>query len=361
MKRHLTITLPVIASGLLGALLILFAWGLPPFTTGAQTTDNAYVRGAVTVISPQVPGILAEVAVQDFAEVHAGDLIARIDDRSYRARFDQAVANLAASRAALGNNDLQQGSREANLAVAVAQLHNAEAVRDKAQLDVDRIAPLLRDHIQSRSVGDDRAATLRQAGIGVEQARAAQLVAERALAETQGQRAGLEAAVQAAQAAVDLARIDLENTRIRAPRSGRLSEVGARPGQYVSAGTQVTALVPDQLWIMANFKETQIAGLRPGQRAHIMVDALEGEPLVGRVEGFSPATGSEFAVIRADNATGNFTRVAQRLPVRIALDPQQPAMRLLTPGMSAIVRVDAAQTPREAAVAAAEAAAAHGS
>lgn len=361
MQRHLTITLPVLALGILGTLLILFAWGLPPFTTGVQTTDNAYVRGAVTVISPQVPGIITEVAVQDFAEVQPGDLIARIDDRSYRARYDQAIANLAAARAALGNNDLQQGSREANLAVATAQRHSAEALCDKAQLDVDRIAPLLRDHIQSRSTGDDRAAALRQAQIGVEQAIAAHLVAERALAETRGQRAGLEATVQASQAAVDLARIDLDNTRIRAPRAGRLSEVGARIGQYVSAGSQLTALVPDQLWVVANFKETQIAGLRAGQRAHIMVDALEGEPLVGRVERFSPATGSEFAVIRGDNATGNFTRIAQRVPVRIVLDGNQPAMRLLAPGMSAVVRVDASQTPHEAAVAAAEPAAAHGS
>ncbi len=354
MKRHLTITLPVLACGIAGALLILFAWGLPPFATSAQTTDNAYVRGAVTVISPQVPGIIAEVAVQDFAEVHEGDVIARIDDRAYRARLDQTMANLAAARAALGTNELQQGSREANLAVAEAQRQNAEAVRDKAHLDFDRIAPLLQANIQSRSRGDDLRAALRQAEIGVEQATAAHLVAERALAEAKGQRAGLDAAVQAAEAAVQLARIDLDNTRILAPRAGRLSEVGARVGQYVSAGSQITALVPEQLWVIANFKETQVAGLRAGQHAEVTVDALDGVTLRGRIEGFSPATGSEFAVIRADNATGNFTRVAQRVPVRIRLDAGQPATRLLAPGMSAIVRVDATRTPHEAAVAAAE-------
>ncbi|RVT99507.1 HlyD family secretion protein [Rhodovarius crocodyli] len=343
MKRLLTTVFPALVIGIAGALFVLHAWGLPPFTSAVQMTDNAYVRGAVTTISPQVSGYIVDIPLQDYAEVHEGDLIARIDDRSYRARLEQARATLASAQAALANLELTRASREASIVVATAQIHNAQAGVEKAQLDLNRILPLLASQVQSRATGDNARVALRQAEAALEQARASHLVAERALAETQGQRQNLQAAVEGAEAAVHLAEIDLANTRVVAPRNGRLGEIGARVGQYVSPGTQVTALVPDQVWVIANYKETQIAGMRPGQVATLRVDALGGLALTGHVERFSPAAGSEFSVIRADNATGNFTKVAQRMPVRIAIDPGQAMAGLVSPGMSVVVSIDTDQ------------------
>ena len=180
----------------------------------------------------------------------------------------------------------------------------------------------------------------------MDEAAAAIEVSRQALATTIGSRAGLEAAVRSAEAAVELARIDLANTRIKAPQDGRLGEVGARLGQYVTAGSQLMAVVPKDVWIIANFKETQLTGMKVGQPVVFTVDALDKARLNGHVERFSPAAGSEFSVIRADNATGNFTKVAQRVGVRISIDPGQPRAEALAPGMSVEVRIDKAADPQ---------------
>jgi multidrug resistance efflux pump len=335
-------TIPALLIGLLGVLLVLYTWRLPPFTSTVQVTDDAYVRGLVTTVSPQVAGYLVEIPVQDYAEVKEGDLLARIDDRIFQQRVAQARAQLAASQAALSNLDVQRRTKEAQIEVAHAQIENAEAVLTKAQADLRRIEPLIEQNIQSRAQGDTVRAALRQAEAGLAQARASESVAQQSLAETLATRTNLEAAVQGAEASMHLAEIDLQNTRILAPGDGRLGEVGARVGQYVTAGTQITSLVPDRRWVVANYKETQLAGMRVGQPVTFRVDALRGAELTGRIERFSPATGSEFSVIRADNATGNFTKVAQRLPVRIAIDPNQPLARELAPGMSVVVRINTA-------------------
>ncbi|WP_156503112.1 HlyD family secretion protein, partial [Tistrella mobilis] len=179
-----------------------------------------------------------------------------------------------------------------------------------------------------------------QAVAALAQAEAAVEVAKQDLQSVIVGRGTLDAAVEAARAAVRLARIDLDNTRITAPVDGRMGEIGVRLGQYVTAGTQLAAIVPADRWIIANFKETQLSGMRPGQPVSFTVDALPGQSFRGRIERFSPATGSEFAVLKPDNATGNFTKVAQRLPVRIAIDGDQPALDGLAPGLSVVVRVD---------------------
>ncbi len=146
--------------------------------------------------------------------------------------------------------------------------------------------------------------------------------------------------MESAEAAVQLARIDLDNTEITAPVDGRLGEVSARLGQYVTAGTRVATIVPDKVWVVANFKETQVRGMKVGQPVKFTVDALGDAPLSGRIEDFSPATGSEFSVLAASNATGNFIKIAQRIPVRIAIDPDQPLADSLAPGMSVVARID---------------------
>ncbi|MDB5369071.1 MAG: hemolysin secretion protein [Roseomonas sp.] len=338
-------TIPVLAVGLAGVLLVLHAWRLPPFTSAVEMTDNAYVRGLVTVISPQVAGYIVEIPVQDYMGVKTGTLLARIDDRIYRQRLEQARAALSSSQASLANLSVQRMTREANIDVAKAQVQNAQAILAKAEADNKRISPLAASNFSSRASLDTVRAALRQAEAGLAQARASETVAEQNLAETMATRPALEAAVHNAEAAVQLAEIDLQNTRILAPEDGRLGEVGTRVGQYVQAGTQLTTVVPPRRWVVANYKETQIAGMRAGQPVSFTVDGLGGAELAGRLERFSPATGSEFSVIRADNATGNFTKVAQRLPVRISIDEGQPLAERLRPGMSVIVSIDTAAAP----------------
>lgn len=333
-------TLLAAALGIAGILLVLYAWRLPPFTSSVQTTDNAYVRGQVTIISPQLAGYIAEVAVQDFQRVKAGQLLVKIDDRIYEQKLQQAKATLASQQAALANSEQKQRSDEARIVSSQAQVDSAQAALTAAEANWNRIAPLLERGVTTQSQADQARAAFDQATAALHQAQASLEVSRQDLASTLVSRQSLEAAVQGAQAAVRLAEIDLQNTRIVASESGQLGEVGARLGQYVAAGTQLLSIVPERIWVVANFKETQLPGMKVGQPVTFTVDALEHAQLTGHIERFSPAAGSEFSVIRTDNATGNFTKVAQRIPVRIAIDPGQPLAERLSPGMSVVVSVD---------------------
>ena len=336
-------TFGFIALAIAGALLILYAWGLPPFVSSIESTENAYVRGQTTIIAPQVSGYVAEVLVQDFDTVKAGQVIARIDDRIYRQRVEQAMASREGQRATLANADQSQRSSAATLGGQAAAVLNARAQLQRAQADMRRVQELVQEGSVSLRERDQTLAALRQAQAGVLQAQAQRSVAAEQVRTVQVGRGGLKAAVSGGDAAVSLAQIDLSNTIIRAPQSGRLGEVGVRLGQFVTAGTQLTTLVPPRVWVSANFKEAQTARIAPGQPATIRVDALGGAMLHGTVERLSPAAGSEFSVIRPDNATGNFVKVAQRITVRIALDPRDPLYDRLSPGMSVEARVDTAQ------------------
>ena len=332
-----TVTLLV---ALLGIGVVLYAWQLPPFTSAIESTDNAYVRGQTTVVSPQTSGYVSQVPVQDFQRVRAGDVLARIDDRIYRQRVEQARATLAGQQASLANSAQTRRSREATVLAQEAGVANARAQLARAQADMDRVDVLVAEGSVSLRERDQTRAALRQAQAAVEQARAASEIARQDVRSVGVNRAGLEAAVESARAALQLAEIDLANTVIRAPNDGRLSEVGVRAGQYVTAGTQLMFLVPDRLWIIANYKEAQTAGMAPGQPVSFRVDALGKARLTGRVERLAPAAGSEFAVLKPDNATGNFVKVAQRISVRIAIDPDQQGVERLRPGMSVETRVD---------------------
>lgn len=335
-----TATLLACLVGLAGVFLVLYAWRLPPFSSAIETTDNAYVRGQVVVISPQLAGYVVEVAVQDYQPVKAGQLLVRIDDRIFEQRHQQARATLAAQQAALANSEQKRRSDEARIRSSEAQVDSAQAAFTAAQANWGRIEPLLQRGVTTQSQADQSRSARDQAAAALSQAKAALEVSRQDLAATIVSRQSLEAAVEGAEAAVRLAEIDLQNTRIVAPEDARLGEVGARLGQYVSAGTQLLTVVPKRFWVVANFKETQLAGMKVGQPATFAVDALPDEPLRGHIERFSPATGSEFSVLKADNATGNFTKVAQRLPVRIAIDPGQRLANRLAPGMSVVVSID---------------------
>ncbi|GGC07508.1 HlyD family secretion protein [Pseudoduganella buxea] len=325
---------------LAGVLIVLYAWRLPPFTSPIVSTENALVRGQVTVIGTQLSGYVTDVHVQDFQVVRKGELLVEIDRRVYEQRYDQAKAQVAAQQAALANWEQSRRSAAATIALQQAALTNARAQAARSSADLRRVEELVQDGSLSQRERDAQRAARAQA-----QAAVAQAIANVEIARQQSQsvtvnRASLEAAVANAQAALKAAQVDLDNTRIVAPMDGQLGQVTVRRGAFVNSGAQLMGLVPRQMWIIANLKETQMNGVRVGQSATFKVDALDGATLTGQVERISPATGSEFSVLPADNATGNYVKIAQRIPVRIHIDARQPLAQRLRPGMSVIVSID---------------------
>ena len=340
-----TALIVIVGVAVAGVLAVLAAWRLPPFVSNYESTDNAYVRGRTTVISPQVSGYVTAVLVRDFADVVAGQPLVRIDDRIYRQRVEQAAAQVGAQAATLANAQQAERSRAASLGGQEAAVANAEAQLMRARADMARVNDLVTDGSVSLRERDQTLAALRQAQAGVLQARAAREIARQDVRTVEVGRGGQRAGVEGAEAARRLAQIDLANTLVRAPEAGRLSEVGVRLGQYVTAGSQLMFLVPPETWVIANFKEAQTARMAVGQAASFTVDGLADARLTGRVERISPAAGSEFAVLKADNATGNFTKVPQRIAVRIRVDPGQALSARLRPGMSVQARVDTSGGP----------------
>ncbi len=330
------------AIAIVGVLIVLYAWQLPPFSSAVETTENALVRGQVTIIGPQLSGYVFEVPVQDFQYVKAGDLLVRLDDRIYKQRLDQALAQLAVQKASLANVVQQRNSAEATIKLRQAALVDSQAQARKSTADLRRNEELISDGSVSKRELDVTRAANAQTVAAVAQAQASLEIARQDLQTVIVNRGSLEAAVASAEAAVELARIDLSNTRITAPRDGQLGQIGVRLGAYVNSGAQLMALVPHQLWVIANMKETQMDKVQVGQPVTFTVDALNHRKFHGTVQRISPGTGAEFALLQADNATGNFVKIAQRVPVRITVDPDQADSERLRPGLSVVVSIDTA-------------------
>jgi multidrug resistance efflux pump len=330
-----TVLLVVIA-----VVAVMAAWRLPPFA-GRTSTDNAYIRGRTTIIAPQVSGYVAEVLVRDYEVVRPGQVLARIDDRIYTARVEQARANLAAAVANLTNSTQAHASRAAGLRGQLAGIISARAQLQKSRADMARASDLASDGSISIRERDQTLAALAQAEAQLRQSLATADIGRQDVKTVDVGRGGLEAQVDAARAQLNAALIDLDHTTIRAPEGGRLGEVGVRLGQYVTNGTQLMAVVPVDRWVIANFKEAETVDVVPGQAAHFTVDALGGAAFTGHVLELAPATGSEFSVIKPDNGTGNFIKIPQRIGVRIAIDPGQRLADRLRPGMSVEVTLGA--------------------
>ena len=330
----------LIALIVIGVALILYAWKLPPFTPTVQQTNNAFVKGQTTIISPQVSGYVTEVAVEDFSQVKAGDLLVKIDDRSFQQQLEQAKANIEVAVTNRSSNAQDTGSSQAQIQSREADLNSAKVSVTSAREDVKRYQGLVAIGAVSRAEVAHAEAQLAKALAGVQQAEANLQVAREAGEKTSGSRSSLDANIKNAEAGAKQAQINLENTVIRAPESGQLSQINVQAGQLVSAGTQLMYIVPKGVWIIANFKETQVANMTIGEAATIHVDALGGTQFSGHVSNISPATGSEFSAGAANPATGNYIKIAQRIPVRIDLDPNQPELARLRPGMSVSVDVD---------------------
>jgi multidrug resistance efflux pump len=318
---------------------ILYAWQLPPFGGRFEQTDDAYVRGQTTVISPQVSGYVSDVPVKDYDNVAAGQVLVRIEDSIYSARVAQARANVLTQISSLRNADQAQRSKEASTLAQDAAIANAEAQLLRTRADTRRIESLIAHGWVTPADRDRQVAALQGAEAELRQARAAREIGTQDVRTVIVGRAGLNANVEAAKAQVRLAGVDLDHTIIRAPLAGQLSEVAVRRGQYVTAGTQLMFLVPRTFWVTANYKEAQTRNMRVGDEASFTVDALGNKRLKGHVENMAPAAGSEFAVLRPDNATGNFVKVAQRIAVRIRIDPGQQLAERLRPGMSVVARI----------------------
>jgi multidrug resistance efflux pump len=330
------------AVGLLGVLAVLFAWRLPPFGNAIVSTENALVRGQVTLIGSQLSGYVVDVRVQDFQMVTRGDLLVQIDPRNYQRQYDQALAQLAAQQAALANWVQQRRTAEQGVLLAQAVVANAEAQQRRAGADQARVDHLVADGSLSVREQDQVGAAQAQGKALLAQSRASLEIARANVQSVLVNRAALEAGVASAAAVVGARKVDLDNTRIVAPSDGQLGQVSVRKGAYLNSGAQLMGLVPRQMWVIANFKETQIGDVAVGQPAPFTVDALDGVRLDGRVELISPATGAEFNVLAPDNATGNYVKVAQRIPVRIRIVPGQAGAQRLRPGMSVVVSIDTA-------------------
>lgn len=309
-----------------------------------QVTNDATVRSELTGLSARVSGNVVEVAVQDFQTVRAGDLLMVIDSSDYRVAVAQAQASVAGARAATKNLDNQIALQRAVISQAEAQIASARAKVLQATQEEQRQQALLRSTFATAQRVEQAVADLASARAGVQAAEAAAQAQREQLNVLDGTRAQREADLAAAEAALAGAELRLGYTRIVAPFDGVVGQRQVQPGDYVTVGGNLISVVPlPQIHVIANYKETQLTNVEPGQPVEVAVDTYPGVVLTGRVERLSPASGSQFALLPPDNATGNFTKVVQRIPVRISLDPGNALLDRLRPGMSVVTRIKTAR------------------
>jgi len=305
------------------------------------TSDNAYVRSDVTAVAPRVAGYVRAVAVDDNQPVRAGDVLFRIDDADYLARVGQAEADVRARRAALATLERQHRLQQAQIRQAQAALRIRQSATYRAALDHRRHAQLLEVHASSRQAYELARAEAEQAA-AAEQGALAHLDAERRRLDViAAQVDEARAAEASALARLELARIDLGNTVVRAPVDGVVGNRQIRVGRYVQPGTPALALVPvEASWVVANLKETELHRVRVGSPVRIELDSYPGVPIDGTVVSVSPGSGAQFALLPPDNATGNFTKIVQHVPVKIVPARDGPLHGKLVPGLSAVVSID---------------------
>ncbi len=311
-----------------------------------ESTNNAYIEADMAVISPRVAGYVASVEVQDNQPVKKGDVLVRLVDSDYRAALAKAQAEVERQARGKGVAVSAVTAEQSMITESRAALAAAVAEQQRAEADARRAEELLAQGWATRAVVEQRQAAAKTARALVAQRQAAIVAAGAGREGASGQVAGADAALKAAIAARDSAAIDLENTVIRAPQDGVVGNRSVRVGQYARSGQQLLVVVPtSRAYLVANFKETQIAGLQPGMPVKVKLDAWPDAKVTGHIESFSPASGSRFSVIPPENATGNFTRIVQRLPVKILLDQPLPQGVRLAPGLSATVEVDLRDKP----------------
>ena len=302
----------------LGAVAVAVAGWTWVSSSGLASTDNAYIRGDVTSLAPKVAGYVTTLEVEDNQTVRTGDVLFRIDDRDYRARLAQAVADVEAAQARLINVDAETDLQQALIRQAEAERLSALAQLKLAKIASERGHKLIRSSAVGQEEVDERDAALSKAEAGVSAASATVEAQQQRIAVLATEREAALAALAHAQATRDLAQIDLDDTVVRAPVDGVIGNRQVRIGRLVAPGTPLLDIVPvEDVWLVANFKETQLEQIRLGQRVRITVDGYPNDPLEGVVDSLAPGSGSAFSMMPADNATGNFVRVVQRVPVKI--------------------------------------------
>ena len=340
MRKKLLVTAALLVL-ILGGLGGWYWWEVLRFR---QSTDDAYVQSDVSVISPKIEGYLKKVKVVDNQQVGEGAVLFVIDDRDFRAKVAQAEAAVATGEASIATYDSRLKLQQAMIDQAAAVVQSAEADLARMQQDYKRYSTLMTSDFASRQRFEQAEADARKAEAALAKSHAALAGEQSQLVVLRSQQHEEEAKLQQARANLWLAKNDLDNTVIRAPISGVAGNRAGQVGQYVKAGTQLLSLVPlTQLYVTANFKETQLTRMRPGQIAEVSVDAYPDQILQGRVESFAPGSGAQFSLLPPDNATGNFTKIVQRVPVRVALPANDALNGLLRPGLSVTVTVDTRQ------------------
>ncbi len=356
-RRPLVVAAVAVVIALAGALYIASP-------RRSVSTDNAYLQADSSVVAPKVRGLVAAVLVKHDQAVHRGDPLVRIDPEEFDARVAAAAATLqnarasvAAAQAALVSLDAEEQLAASNVRAARTSILSSDAEQNQAEADRRRYDALIASGAVARSAAEHFRTAAVTAQANAQHSRAEFAVSRDAASVTRARRLSLqanlaqaEASVASAGAALDLAHQDQANTIVRAPIDGVVGDRQVEPGDYVQPGSRLLTVVPlDALYVVANFKETQTARMLVGQRADVEVDALPGQTLTGRLESFAPGSGSQFSLLPFEPGTGNFTKIVQRVPVRIRFDPGQAALARLRPGLSSTVTVRLTGAPvREA-------------
>jgi membrane fusion protein (multidrug efflux system) len=333
---------PVLAAVVLIGAGVTGTWW---FTEGRwiQSTDNAYVQGDIAVLSPRIDGEVLTIAVSDNQRVRAGDMLIQLDPADFKAKLEQARASATEAGAAVTTVARQIGQQRSTIDAAQAMISQAEAEQARAGADATRSAALAANGWASKQANDLAVADSRKAAAVLTSATAQKAVAEQQLDVLHAQATQAEARARSATAAVTLAENALSYTVIKAPFDGVVGNRAAEPGQHVAPGTQLIAVapLPDRLYVVANFKETQLRRMHPGMKVRLIPDIDPDGAVDGRIESLAPATGALFSLLPPENATGNFTKVVQRVPVKIALDPTQATQAgWLRAGLSVTAEVD---------------------
>ena len=356
-KRTIPARKHLIAAGVAIVAVVAVVAGARWWTVGRfiESTDDAYVRADVVAMSSHVPGYVSEVAVQDDQQVRAGDVLIRIDDRDYQAKVNRAdaavnaaLANIRQQEAGVASLDAQVTQQGSLIAQARADVTAAQADAVRRDADAARYRELYAQQASSgqrlelaRAEEQKALAVLAKASAAVQSQRDQQDVLRRRREQSLAGIEQAKAQLSEARAALALAQLDLQHTVIRATRDGVIGQRTVRAGQYVETGMPLLAVVPlNDVYVVANFKETQLGDMHVGQPVEIDVDTYSGHTLRGKVASIAPGSGAEFALLPPDNATGNFTKVVQRIPVRIRFDASPEDARRLRAGMSVVVNVD---------------------
>ncbi|WP_422003182.1 HlyD family secretion protein [Reyranella sp.] len=309
-----------------------------------ETTDDAFIAARQFAVAPKVSGYIAAVPVTDNQHVEAGALVARVDDRDYRVALDQAKAEVAAAEAGIENIDAGIKVQTAQIAANRSLVEQSEARLVFAREQNERYGTLAKEGWSSRQTGDLTRSELFQQQAAVGSARADLTVAQRQLDALQAQRSAAVARLREAKAKRDQARLNLSYTKVVAAQAGRVVQLGAAVGQFAQPGTDLAMFVPDQIWVTANFKETQLDDMRPGQPVTLTIDAYPERTIRGRLASVQPGSGTAFSLLPAENATGNYVKIVQRVPVKVIID-DPPSDVALGPGMSVEPSVRVDQSP----------------